>query len=95
MRLTIFLYLVALVACAGPPVERPVANPLPSATDDTCGASRYAGVLGKDAFVLQRGFRPGEIRIIYPGTVASQEFLPERLGFIIGNGNTIRQIICG
>lgn len=72
-----------------------MANPLPSAIDDTCGAARYAGILGQDAFVLQRGFRPGEIRIIYPGSVASQDFMPDRLSFIIGANNTIRQITCG
>jgi hypothetical protein len=75
--------------------ERSVANPIPSGIDDTCGAGRYAGIIGQDAFVLERGFRPGEIRVIRPGTVASQEYVPNRLGFEIGTSNTIRRIICG
>jgi hypothetical protein len=76
-------------------LERPAANPIPVGLDDTCGAARYAGIIGQDAFVLERGFRPGEIRIIQAGTVASQEYYPDRLGFEIGASNAIRRIICG
>ena len=76
-------------------VDAPVANAIPTGLDDTCGAARYAGIIGQDAFVLERGFRPGEIRVIRPGTVASQEYIPNRLGFEISNSNKIRRIICG
>lgn len=97
MRLTILALLGTLTTACIPAavVETPVANPIPTGLDDTCGAARYAGIVGQDAFVLERGFRPGEIRIIRPGTVASQEYIPNRLGFEISNGNTIRRIICG
>ena len=95
----ILLALVATFATACLPtasvLERPVANPIPVGIDDTCGAARYAGIIGQDAFVLERGFRPGEIRIIRAGTVASQEYHPDRLGFEIGASSTIRRIICG
>lgn len=76
-------------------VEAPVTNQIPTGLDDTCGAIRYAGIIGSDAFVLNRGFRPGEIRIIKPGTVASQDYAPERLGLEIGTDNKIRRVICG
>ncbi|MEO9865968.1 MAG: I78 family peptidase inhibitor [Yoonia sp.] len=98
MRLTILaLFGTLCTACipATPIIEPPVANPIPTGLDDTCGAARYSGIIGQDAFVLERGFRPGEIRIIRPGTVASQEYHPDRLGFEIGANNTIRRIICG
>ena len=98
MRLMILALLGTLTTACIPTaavIEAPVANPIPTGLDDTCGASRYAGVVGQDAFVLERGFRPGEIRIIRPGTVASQEYIPNRLGFEISNGNKIRRIICG
>lgn len=96
MRISYLFAFGLLIGCSGTVVpEPPVENPLPLATDDSCGAARYAGIIGQDAFVLQRGFRPGEIRIIQPGTVASQEYIPERLSFIIGLNNTIRQINCG
>lgn len=97
MRLTILALLGTLTTACIPAtvVETPVANPIPTGLDDTCGAARYAGIVGQDAFVLERGFRPGEIRIIRPGTVASQEYIPNRLGFEISNGNRIRRIICG
>jgi len=94
MRVGIALLLAA--ACSPmTPTEPPVENPLPIGIDDTCGAARYAGIIGQDAFVLQRGFRPGEIRVITPGSVASQEYHPKRLTFTIGLQNTIRQITCG
>lgn len=88
---------ILLAAACSPlaPSEAPVTNPLPIGIDDTCGAARYAGIIGQDAFVLQRGFRPGEIRVIRPGSVASQEYHPKRLTFTIGVQNTIRQITCG
>lgn len=95
MRLIMALAFGALLGCSPTPKDTPVINPLPSTLDDTCGAARFAGIIGQDAFVLQRGFRPGEIRIIQPGTVASQEYVPERLSFIIGFNNTIRRITCG
>ena len=96
MRIILLITLALLTGCSGVAVsEPPVARPLPAAIDDTCGAARYGGIIGKDAFVLQRGFRPGEIRIITPGTVAAQDYNPERLSFVIGLDNTIRQINCG
>ena len=98
MRLTILALLGTLTTACIPAavvIEPPVANPIPTELDDTCGASRYTGIIGQDAFVLERGFRPGEIRVIRPGTVASQEYIPGRLGFEIGASNTIRRIICG
>lgn len=98
MRLIILALFGALTSACLPTtavVAPTVANPLPIGTDDTCGAARYAGVIGQDAFVLERGFRPGDIRIIRPGTVASQEYIPDRLGFEISNRNTIQRIICG
>jgi len=93
------LVIAALFLCAActpkAAVDRPVTDPIPLGLDDTCGAARYAGIIGQDAFVLQRGFRPGDIRIIQPGRVASQEYIPTRLTFTIGVQNTIRQITCG
>ena len=98
MRLIILaLFGTLTTACLPktPIIEAPVADPIPIGLDDTCGASRYAGIVGQDAFVLERGFRPGEIRIIRPGTVASQEYLPNRVGFEISTGNKVRRVICG
>jgi len=90
MRVVVFLLFTA--ACAA---QTPISDPVPIGADDTCGAARYAGVVGQDAFVLERGFRPGDIRIIRPGRVASQEYIPERLTFTVGTNNTVQQISCG
>jgi len=98
MRLTILALFGTLTTACIPTtavIETPVANPIPTGADDTCGAARYAGIVGQDAFVLERGFRPGEIRVIRPGTVASQEYLPARMSFEIGASNKIRRITCG
>ncbi|MFT5967343.1 MAG: hypothetical protein ACI9ND_001256, partial [Yoonia sp.] len=58
----ILLALVGTLATACIPtanlLERPAANPIPVGLDDTCGAARYVGIIGQDAFVLERGFRP-------------------------------------
>lgn len=96
MRLVFLVMSIAgLGACAGPTRLPPVENPVPLGIDDTCGAGGYRGIIGSDAFVLQRGFRPGDIRIIQPGTVGSDEYIPTRLSFHIGPANEIRYITCG
>ncbi|MBB5722962.1 hypothetical protein FHS72_002598 [Loktanella ponticola] len=98
MRLIILAMLGTLTTACIPATaisEPPVADPIPTGINDSCGAARYAGIIGQDAFVLERGFRPGEIRIIRPGTVASQEYLPERMSFEIGASGNIRRIVCG
>ena len=87
--------LLFLVACAAPEIVPPVTNPLPVGTGDTCKAAVQAALIGQDATALERVLLLGQVRLIRPGSVVTQDYVPERINFNIGADNTIRQITCG
>jgi len=102
MRLTIIASLALLAACGvpAPPPGAPepaisVNNPVPTGTDNSCGGRRYGGLIGQDATVLERTLILGPVRVVRPGSVVTQELLPDRINFIIGAENRITQITCG
>ena len=106
MRLIALAPVVLLAACGGTPVPRatgdapvtPVdANALPSGSDiaNSCGARRHGSLLGKDATVLERVLILGPVQVLRPGSIAAQDFQPDRINFIIGTDNTITNITCG
>ena len=107
MRLIALAPLALVVACGGTPAPRaPVAaapatsvdaTALPSGADvaNSCGARRYGSLLGKDATALEKTLILGPVQILRPGSIAAQDFLPDRINFIIGPGNTITNITCG
>lgn len=85
---------VFLTACSAAPLA-PVENPVPVGMDDSCDAAQYASVVGQDATALERVLILGQVRIVRPGSVLTQDYRPERINFIIGADNSIRQITCG
>lgn len=106
MRLTAFAPLLLAVACGGAPVaHRPATAPatpvdasaLPSGSDiqNSCGARRYGSLLGKDVTALEKVLILGPVQVLRPGSIAAQDFLPDRINFIIGRDDTITNITCG
>ena len=106
MRLIGLLPLALVTACGAVPAPQPStgtpvravdASSLPSGDDiaNSCGARRYGSLLGQDAAVLEKTLILGPVQILRPGSIAAQDFLPDRINFIIGPGNTITNITCG
>ena len=106
MRLTALAPLALMAACGGTPAVqapadtpvRPVdASALPSGSEiaNSCGARRHGSLLGKDATVLEKVLILGPVQVLRPGSIAAQDFQPDRINFIIGRDNTITDITCG
>lgn len=90
-----YLPLIFLAACAVPDAAPIVGKPVPSGIDDTCGATAHASVVGQDATALEKVLILGQVRVIRPGSVVTQDYVPERINFHVGSDNVLDQIICG
>ena len=106
MRLTALLPLALVAACGATPAPRPSvgapaqavdARSLPSGSDiaNSCGARRHGSLLGKDATVLEKVLIMGPVQVLRPGSIAAQDFQPDRINFVIGADNSITNITCG
>ncbi|SEN31805.1 Peptidase inhibitor I78 family protein [Loktanella fryxellensis] len=102
----IWLAPLALAACGAavpsPPPAAPGAQPVAAGTvptgpgvENSCGAGRHASLLGKDATVLERVLIMAPVQVLRPGGIAAQDFIPDRINFIIGADNRITAITCG
>lgn len=91
--------LMALAACTAttPPNATPsaIGNRLPTGMDDTCKATRYHTLLDQDATALERILILGEVRVLRPGTISTQDYRPTRMNFHVGENGKITQIACG
>lgn len=88
--------LLVLAACATQvPAPAPVENPLPVGLDDTCDAAPYGALIGQPATALERVLLLGQVRIIRPGSVVTQDYRTARINFHIGADETIQRISCG
>ncbi len=83
--------LLGLTACT---VTEPIA-PIPPTTEDTCNARQYANLIGQDATALEKVLILGQVRVIRPGDLVTQDFRPERINFGIDTTNRISDISCG
>jgi hypothetical protein len=93
------LMLLALAACATVPVPPsatiPIGNTLPQGMDDTCGAVRYHTLLTRDATALEKVLIMGQVRILRPSAIVTQDYRPDRMNFHIDASNRISRISCG
>lgn len=93
------LALLALAACTTaatvPTSPQPIANRLPTGMDDTCKAVRYHTLLDQDATALERILILGEVRIIRPNSIVTQDYRPTRMNFHVGESGDITRISCG
>jgi len=85
-RLAILLF---CVACA------PTTAILPPASEDTCNAAAYTGLIGQPDTDLERVLILGPVRVIRPDSVVTADFLAERINFVIDESGTISAIRCG
>lgn len=83
------IILFALAACSTP------VPPLPAQSDDTCGAARYASLIGQSAEVLETTLLLGMVRVIRPGDMVTRDYRIERINFMIDANETIEAINCG
>lgn len=86
--------MIIFAALAGCTVA-PDPAPLPPQIEDTCGAARFADLIGQDATALERRLLLGQVRVIRPGDAVTMDFRPERINFKIADDETIQQIDCG
>ena len=89
--------LAACTSAPPPPAAAPDAPgvTVPSAANDTCGASMYAELVGKP--INGQGV-PGEGRLtrhILPGTQVTMDYVAQRMNIEADAGGVIRKIICG
>jgi hypothetical protein len=80
--------LLAIAACV--PMEEPV-----PVDNDACGASGSQNLVGQSADILAAMTFPIGTRVIYPDTVVTMEFNPQRLNIRVGTANRIEQVNCG
>jgi len=83
---------LALLGCSAVEPELPT---LPEPDADTCNVRQYAGLIGQDVTALERVLILGQVRVIRPGTVVTQDFRPERMNFHITADDHIQRIACG
>lgn len=86
--------LTVLAACTSA-APTPIVQRSPVGVADTCGAAKYQTLLDQDATALERVLILGEVRIIRPNTIVTQDFRPTRMNFHIGPDDKIAQISCG
>jgi hypothetical protein len=61
---------------------------------DVCGASRFHALLGTRADSIDRSLLPPHARIISPGMMVTQDFLPERLNIRVGPDGKVAALEC-
>lgn len=93
------LPLIALLAACEvqgtglPPLGVPETEPV--AVEDTCGAARYASLVGQPKTVVDRMTFPAGTRVILPGTAVTMDFREERLNVLIDGNAVVERVYCG
>ncbi len=100
MKYVFAIALVALTGCAATPTPPSAGGPppggsFPTGLDNTCDGERYGTLVGQDATVLERVMILGQVRVVRPGSVVTQDYRPERMNFNIGADGRIASITCG
>ncbi len=99
MRAAAMTCVLALAgACASGPADAP-AEPespaLPSASNDTCGSSMFAELIGKP---IDGPGVPGESRLnrhIKPGTQVTMDYVAQRMNIEADAQGVIQRVTCG
>jgi len=84
-----FLALAACEASTKPPVPERAPPP------DTCNAAEHEGLIGQDVTVLEQNLLLGPVRIIRPGQLITQDYLPERVNFNVNAADKVTSVRCG
>jgi hypothetical protein len=67
----------------------------PTGSADTCGAARFAHLVGQGPEAARALGLPQRTRIIGHGDPVTMDYLPDRLNIQLGPDGKIRQISCG
>lgn len=101
-HIALTLLSLTLAACAGtvaPPntggTAVPPAGSYPTGLDNTCDGERFAPLIGQSATALERVLFLGQVRIIRPGDLTTQDYRPERLNIRIDAAERVQSISCG
>ena len=73
----------------------PPSGSYPTGLDNTCDGERYGPLVGQDATALERVLIMGQVRVLRPGSIVTQDYRPERINFEIDGSNRISKITCG
>jgi hypothetical protein len=76
-----------------PPLGLPEAEPVAQA--DTCGAARFASLVGQAKSVVDGMTFPAGTRVILPGTAVTMDFREERLNVLIDGNAAVERVYCG
>ncbi len=61
---------------------------------DTCGARRFAQLVGTPAASIDRAALPASTRIITPDMMVTQDFSPQRLNIMVGTNGVVGSLRC-
>lgn len=61
---------------------------------DACGASRFRALVGQPIASVDRSALPPRTRIISPGMMVTQDFLPERMNLRVGPDGKVAALEC-
>lgn len=93
--------LLALAACASPPVppEHPTEQPT-STAQGVCDASAAQSAITKAATAdmverVRVDSHSRVVRVLHPGQIVTMEFSPERVDIHVDGNNVILDITCG
>jgi len=97
-RLLLILGLAGCVPAMAPDDPAPAVPPAgsyPTGLDNTCDGERYGPLVGQKATALEQVLIMGQVRVIRPGMIVTQDYRPERINFEIGDTGRILRITCG
>jgi hypothetical protein len=60
-----------------------------------CGASARQDLVGQSFTLLNNADLPEDARVLFPGAVVTQDFVPGRLNITIGTDDRIDRVYCG
>ncbi|CAN5744912.1 hypothetical protein BH23PSE1_BH23PSE1_14250 [soil metagenome] len=66
-----------------------------AAAGDACGAEPRQDFVGQSVAVLNDAELPENRRVLFPGMMATTDFLPERLNIDVGPDDEIVRVYCG
>lgn len=69
-------------------------NPDESTNQDSCGASRFAHLIGAEADAIDQAALPPRTRIITPDMMVTQDFSPQRLNIMVGTDGVVGSLRC-
>lgn len=94
IRAALAILVLSVAACAQTPPASPPQTAEDATAQDTCGAARFASLVGSPAAQIDRATLPARTRIITPDMMVTQDFSPERLNIIVGTDGRVGSLRC-